>query len=129
MGQKTLQFKRFQTQCEKTLSKPVNRHYCHYDCLGLRLRYHYYYYYPCYYDYHPFLTNPDPSEFLNWGTTMKTRLFFARFVLFQPSSSSCFFRCYYSYSYHCIVILVFLFNNLSFLTFKFLFRLYVFFFT
>ena len=34
--------------CKKSLSKPVNRYYCHFDYLGLLLYYHYYYYYPQY---------------------------------------------------------------------------------
>ena len=47
-------------QCKKSLSKPVNRYYYHYDYLGLLLYFHYYYYYyyPQYYFTILFLTNP-----------------------------------------------------------------------
>ena len=59
---------------------------------------------------------------------MKIR-WFARFALSHPFSIFNFYSFYYSYSYRCEVILAFLFNNLPFLTVKFLFCLYVVFFT
>ena len=79
----------------KTLSKLVNRYYRRYDYLGLLLHYHCYYYLIIIITILVFLPNTNPSAFLNWGTRVTT----------QPFSIS-FYSCYYSYSYHCKVILV-----------------------
>ena len=53
---------------------------CYHDYLGFLLHYHY-----CYYlviiTILMFLTNPDTSGFLNYGTTMKKRVCVVRFVL------------------------------------------------
>ena len=65
--------------------------------------------------------NPVPSAFLDHNENN-----FFHFVLSQLLSISSFYICFSSYSYHGKVILVFLFNDLLFLTGRFLFCLYVF---